>query len=54
MDKKIKVNYNINESTLVDFNKKAKERAINKSGLIEIMMKDWLKSIKMNQTKNNK
>ncbi len=39
---KIKANYNISESVLKEFSKTTKERAINKSGLIEILMIEWL------------
>lgn len=42
---KVKANYNISESVLKEFGKVTKEKAINKSGLIEIMIKDWLKTI---------
>ncbi len=39
---KVKSNYNISESVLKKFNKTTKEKAINKSGLIEILMIEWL------------
>ena len=42
MSKKIKANYNITESVLIEFSKVTKEKAINKSGLIEILIQDWL------------
>ncbi len=44
-ENKIKANYNISEVVLKEFGKVTKEKAINKSGLIEIMIKDWLKTI---------
>jgi hypothetical protein len=43
---KIKVNYSISKNVIEEFNKVAKENAINKSGLIELFIKEW--------TQNNK
>lgn len=40
---KIKTNYNINKTVLDEFNKLTKSKALNKSGLIELLMKDWIK-----------
>ena len=39
---KIKVNFNVNTKVLKDFNKLAKEKAINKSQLIENLIKEWI------------
>jgi len=38
-----KAAYTIDKSILKDFNKKAKELATNKSALIELLIKKWLK-----------
>lgn len=46
MNKKTKANYNISESVLKEFGKITKEKAINKSGLIEILICEWLKTTK--------
>lgn len=46
MNKKMKANYNISESVLKEFNKHTKEKALNKSGLIEILICEWLKTNK--------
>lgn len=42
MTKKIKTNYNINKDVILEFNKLTKEKAINKSGLIEILILEWI------------
>lgn len=39
---KIKVNYSIDKNTIDEFNKVAKAKAINKSGLIELLIKEWI------------
>ena len=46
MENKTKANYNISKSVLKEFGQITKEKAINKSGLIEILIKDWLKKTK--------
>lgn len=46
METKIKASYNITESVLVNFDKIAKSKAINKSGLIEILILEWIKQNK--------
>ena len=46
MENKTKANYNISESVLKEFSKTTKEKAINKSGLIEILIIEWLKKNK--------
>lgn len=46
---KIKANYNINKSILKEFNKLTKERAINKSGLIELIMTTWIENVKKDE-----
>jgi hypothetical protein len=43
---KKKVNYNISESTIKDFNELAKKKAINKSQLIENLIEKWVKENK--------
>jgi len=35
--------YTLDENLIKEFNKKAKENAINKSALIELLIKKWLK-----------
>lgn len=44
---KIKVNYSINKEIVESFNKLTKEKAINKSRLIEIFIDDWIKKNKI-------
>jgi hypothetical protein len=44
MENKIKASYNITKTVLDEFNKIAKEKAINKSGLIEMLIIDWIKA----------
>lgn len=39
---KTKVNYSIDKNTIEEFNKIAKKKAINKSGMIELLIKDWI------------
>lgn len=39
---KIKVNYNITQSIIEEFNKLTKAKALNKSGLIELLIQDWI------------
>ena len=46
---KIKASYNITKSVLVEFDKIAKEKAVNKSGLVEILLCDWIKQQKKKQ-----
>lgn len=46
---KIKANYNINKSILKEFNELTKERAINKSGLIELIMTTWIENVKKDE-----
>ena len=46
MEEKTKVNYNINKKLVYDFNSETKKRAIKKSGLIEILITEWLKKNK--------
>ena len=46
MNNKIKANYNISESVLKEFGKITKEKAINKSGLVEILIQEWIKKTK--------
>ena len=43
---KIKVNYSIDKEVIKDFNKFSKEKAINKSGLIELFIRNWVKENK--------
>jgi len=43
---KVLANYNITKNVLDEFNKLAKEKAINKSGLIEILICEWIKQQK--------
>lgn len=43
---KKKVNFNVDVEILQNFNKMAKERAINKSQFIENFMKQWIKENK--------
>jgi hypothetical protein len=43
---KKKVNFNINVEVLKEFNKNAKEKAINKSQFIENFMKQWIQENK--------
>lgn len=50
MEEKIKVNYNINKKLVADFNSETKRQAIKKSGLIEILITEWLKT---NKSKND-
>jgi hypothetical protein len=42
MTKKIKTNYNIDKNVVLEFNKIAEEKAINKSKLIEILILEWI------------
>jgi len=42
MEEKKKVNFNVNIKILNQFNKIAKEKAINKSQFIENYMKQWI------------
>lgn len=51
MIKKIKTNYNISECVIAEFNQLAKEKAINKSGLLEILILEWIKNNKNEQNK---
>lgn len=44
MESKIKASYNITKTVLEEFDKIAKEKAINKSGLIELLIIDWIKT----------
>lgn len=46
METKIKASYNITKNVLTDFDRLAKEKAINKSGLIEILICEWIKQNK--------
>lgn len=39
---KTKVTYYINTNVKDNFDKKAKEKALNKSALIELLIKEWL------------
>jgi len=39
---KIKVNYSVDKNLIEKFNKVAKQKAINKSALIELFIKDWV------------
>lgn len=39
---KIKVNYSIDKKVIEEFDKIAKEKAINKSGMIELLIKEWI------------
>lgn len=43
---KTKTNYNIKTTVLKEFNKLSKEKAINKSALIEIFMSQWIQQNK--------
>lgn len=38
---KTKVNYSIDKNILIEFNEISKKKAINKSKLIELFIKDW-------------
>lgn len=40
------INYSINKDLLKEFNRIAKEKAINKSGLIELYIKKWVEEQK--------
>jgi hypothetical protein len=40
---KKRVDYSIDKDTIIKFDKLAKEKAINKSGLIELFIKNWIK-----------
>ena len=40
------INYSINKDLLKEFNRIAKEKAINKSGLIELYIKNWVEEQK--------
>lgn len=42
MESKIKASYNITKTVLEEFDKIAKEKAINKSGLVEILLTEWI------------
>lgn len=39
---KVKVNFTINKNTSNEFNVLSKEKAINKSGLIELLITNWI------------
>lgn len=41
---KIKVNYIVNKNIINEFNKLTKSKAINKSGLIELLIQEWIKN----------
>lgn len=43
MIRRQKVAYSVNKEVVKDFNKRAKELSINKSALIENLIKKWLK-----------
>jgi len=43
---RIKVSYSVDKSLIKEFNKLAKEHAINKSGLMELFIKQWIKENK--------
>jgi len=43
---KKKVNYNVSESIIKDFNELAKKKAINKSQLIENFIEGWVEKNK--------
>lgn len=38
---KVKVNYSIDKNVIREFNEISKKKAINKSGMIELLIKDW-------------
>jgi len=40
---KTRVNYSIDKEIIKEFDKLSKEKAINKSGLIELFIKNWIK-----------
>jgi hypothetical protein len=46
MNNKTKANYNITKSVLKEFGTVTKEKAINKSGLIELLICEWIKQQK--------
>lgn len=39
---KKRVDYSIDKKIIDEFNKVAKEKAINKSGLIELLIREWI------------
>lgn len=43
---KIKVNYSVNKDIIKKFDKLTKEKAINKSRLIEIFISEWIEKNK--------
>lgn len=48
---KKRVDYSIDKETIEKFNKISKERAINKSGLVELLINQWIK--KQEENDNN-